>query len=135
MKQEQLTKLAEWYWDGKNIFDLPQITDMYLPSECNDIRVELDMKNVITFDPCEDSNQLDMLWNKFIDELGETNPSLLIQFLVTKPVGEGLTTQKYVSIEITDGYNKRVFKSSAIKSNDFFKEARLNAILNYIEHK
>ena len=68
MKQEQLKKLAEWYWDGKNIFDLPQITDMYLPSECNDIRVELDMKNVITFDPCEDSNQLDMLMKKWIKE-------------------------------------------------------------------
>ena len=111
MKQEQLKKLAKWYGLEKISSGSPE-PDCY---NKNDFYVDVDY-----WQPHKDSNQLDMLEDKMIKEYN------IYKFIVwDREEDERMRVYyygRYMDLEIRGiGETKN--------------EARLNAILNYVENK
>ena len=116
MKQEQLKKLAEWSID---INDIEGESNFYKDDE-GDYRF-IDYRGIdYEFDPL-DSNQLDMLEDKMLDELGVNE----IRIYRYDNVDECFRVEyyNYDNVGVADGEGKTK------------NEARLAAILNYIENK
>ena len=122
MKQEQLKKLAKWY--GYNIDDGYLINKNSEPVA--EIREETEddfwVKHLPLWQPHRDSNQLDMLEDKMIEEI-ETLDS--IEWCIDDIEG----CEEWAVIYQD---NFQVFAQGIGKTKN---EARLDAILNYIENK
>jgi len=113
-----LIKLAEWYW-GDKITDMVIPNAFSLPSECYDIMVELEMKSeAVTFEPQENSNQLDMLEDKMIRDL-ETLESI-----------EWFDDGKELGWDVVYQDSFQILAQGCGKTKN---EARLDAIIDYLE--
>ena len=110
MKQEQLKKLAEWYYDKKIYYDVE--TNKAFRANIGEERIY-----VGDWQPHKDSNQLDMLEDKMIEEAKIMQISIYLY--------EAKKIEVHYVIEGR-------FICGAGKTKN---EARLDAILNYIENK
>ena len=132
MNKEQLMKLAEWY--GYVVY--PE--DLFkgkMPKNWDNIwndgkRLKIDGDEIIfisgnssSWNPLEDSNQLDMLEDKMIEE-AKIN-KITHSFFHETQVGEWLVEYWNVDKE------KRIIAGTGKTKN----EARLNAIIKYVESK
>ena len=109
MRQEQLKKLAEWA--GINIKQLPL---------------------AFPFEPHKDSNQLDMLEDKMIEDIYRAvDYSRCVNIEIYFDTG-GFVNPK-VRVFVVDRDSREDFSERGIGKTK--NEARLNAILNYVENK
>ncbi len=122
MKQEQLKKIAEWYC-GQEI-----ILDCYNTKYGKYDIYSIDNKELLQdWQPHKDSNQLDMLKKKFIEELRKKYAYSLIEIRIR--------------IGRNGCYDFKIFRDEECHwclfieeaSSDNENECWLNAILNYVE--
>ncbi len=122
MKQEQLKKLAEWYYKKGAALLNPSTNDRYLNVQESPTM----MGGWIKFQPHKDSNQLDQLEDKMIKELKIKMDNNLLQYSMFFHNEQNEYDAHYYNND--EPYN--LFGKGKTKN-----EARLNAILNYMEKK
>ena len=106
MKQEQLKKLADWYY-GKDLW-------------------KTEYKQ-IPFIPHKDSNQLDMLGDKLWEDFN-------VEYMKIKNTPTAFIADYYKKYKTYSLFKKSVPSERIISGRGKTKnEARLNAILNYVE--
>ena len=126
MGQEQLKKLAEWYGEIKNNM---LYKDRLIIAHLHNC---LDVTKIATYpiwQPHKDSNQLDMLGDKLWEDFN-------VEYMKIINTPTAFIADYYKKYKTYSLFKKSVPSERIISGRGKTKnEARLNAILNYIESK